>query len=250
MLSILFVVLSCAAIVKPATVIPSTSFDSFDDLETFWSYLYPWGSDHNGSARMIGNSTDHDHISVDNGVLTLTATPTSGQGTSSESPFLTINYFSGTIFAKSEITITETTGYDISGEFMSPTAVGTWPAFWVTSAVGWPPEADIGEWKGTEQNWFNTFNTSSEVKSTIVSWPVDGAFHALKAEFRASSATDVSISYFLDGTLMGTHIGANFVGVPNWLIIDLQMEGSSGTPGPANGAVYQIQNVVVETVDT
>lgn len=31
-------------------VIPSTSFDSYDDLETYWSYLYPWGSDHNGCA--------------------------------------------------------------------------------------------------------------------------------------------------------------------------------------------------------
>ena len=29
-----------------STVIPKDSFSSFDD---FWKYLYPWGSDHNGS---------------------------------------------------------------------------------------------------------------------------------------------------------------------------------------------------------
>lgn len=54
---------------------------------------------------MVGNSTDHDHISVSDGVLTLTATPTSGQGTSSESPFLTIDYFSGTIYAKEQVLV-------------------------------------------------------------------------------------------------------------------------------------------------
>lgn len=31
-------------------VIPSNSFDSYDDLEAYWNYLYPWGSDHNGCA--------------------------------------------------------------------------------------------------------------------------------------------------------------------------------------------------------
>lgn len=54
---------------------------------------------------MVGNSTDHDHIAVSDGVLTLTATPTSGQGTSSASPFLTIDYFSGTIYAKEQVLV-------------------------------------------------------------------------------------------------------------------------------------------------
>lgn len=30
-------------------VLPTSSFDSYTDLETYWNYLYPWGSDHNGS---------------------------------------------------------------------------------------------------------------------------------------------------------------------------------------------------------
>lgn len=80
--------------------------------------------------------------------------------------------------AKTQINVdgTTVTGYDVQGEFISPTAVGTWPAFWLTAVSGWPPEADIGEWKGelpkpfcrvklltrmffigTKQNWFNTF---------------------------------------------------------------------------------------------
>jgi hypothetical protein len=31
------------------TVIPANSFSSYALLEQYWGYLYPWGSDHNGS---------------------------------------------------------------------------------------------------------------------------------------------------------------------------------------------------------
>lgn len=45
-----------------STLIPSTVFDSYSTFETYFSYLYPWGSDHNGAARMIGNSSFHEFI--------------------------------------------------------------------------------------------------------------------------------------------------------------------------------------------
>jgi len=35
--------------VRCASVIPSNSFSSISTFETYWNYLYPWGSDHNGS---------------------------------------------------------------------------------------------------------------------------------------------------------------------------------------------------------
>ncbi|TFY74671.1 hypothetical protein EWM64_g9342 [Hericium alpestre] len=188
------------------TVIPQSSFDSYTSLEQYWAYLYPWGSDHNGSARMQGNSSDHDHISVAHGVLTLKATPTTTpQPPSTAAPNPAIHYISGTIYAKQTVTV------------------------------------------GTQQIWFNTFNTSSAVKSTIVAWPNDGQFHSASARLSTipGSATDVRIGYYLDGALKATHVGAGYVGKALWLIIDLQMEGSSGTPGPANGATYQVRNVEV-----
>lgn len=97
---------------------------------------------------MQGSSTDHSHISIANDVLTLTATPTSGQGNSNKDPFLAIHYISGTVYAKTHITVTASTSYTVQGEFIAPTAKGTWPAFWLTAVNSWPPEADIGEWKG------------------------------------------------------------------------------------------------------
>lgn len=77
---------------------------------------------------MIGNSTDHSHISVSNSTLNLTSTPVSGQPPSVDGP--AINYFSGTIYAKEQINVdgVNAVGYQLEGEFSSPTAVGTWPA--------------------------------------------------------------------------------------------------------------------------
>ncbi|MFN8074946.1 MAG: hypothetical protein U0Q15_05940 [Kineosporiaceae bacterium] len=56
------------------TVIDSSSLTDWASFEKTWNYLYPWGSDHNGSARMYGSSTDHNHVQLSGGVLSLLAT--------------------------------------------------------------------------------------------------------------------------------------------------------------------------------
>lgn len=45
-------------------LIPTTCFDPYTSLEEYFAYLYPWGSDHNGSAQTVGNSSDHEYISA------------------------------------------------------------------------------------------------------------------------------------------------------------------------------------------
>ncbi|KAJ6486925.1 hypothetical protein C8R45DRAFT_996470 [Mycena sanguinolenta] len=230
------------------TVIPITSFSNYTIFEQFWAYLYPWGSDHNGSARMVGNSTDHSHIALASSTLSLIATPTSNAvpPTSTNTVTEPIHYASGTVYAKEQITVTEDNSYTLSGDFSSPTVFGTWPAFWLTAVVGWPPECDIAEWKGTNNNWFNTFNTSSIVKSTLVPWPADLSFHNLKAVLTAEpNGVDVRIDFSMDGVFQVTQFGAGFVGKALWLIIDLQMEGSSGSPGPTGTTTYKIRNLEV-----
>src|SRR5688572_26063724 len=49
------------------TLLPTSSFNSYS---TYWNNLYPWGSDHNGSARMRTQK-----IATSGGVLTMTAYP-------------------------------------------------------------------------------------------------------------------------------------------------------------------------------
>jgi len=230
------------------TVIPTTSFSDYTTFESFWAYLYPWGSDHNGSARMVGNSTDHSHIMLASSTLSLIATPTSGAvpPTSTANPNPAIHYASGTIHAQSQITVTSANSYTISGDFSAPTVFGTWPAFWLTAVNSWPPETDIGEWKGTNNNWFNTFNTSTIVKSTLVDWPADLSFHTLKAVLTAeSNNVDVRIDFYMDGVFQVSQYGEGFVNQPLWLIIDLQMEGSSGSPGPTGTTTYKVRNLQI-----
>nr|F7J1C8.1 RecName: Full=Galactan endo-beta-1,3-galactanase; AltName: Full=Endo-beta-1,3-galactanase; Short=FvEN3GAL; Flags: Precursor [Flammulina velutipes]BAK48741.1 endo-beta-1,3-galactanase [Flammulina velutipes] len=242
----LFVVLACLAapgtfpFVDAATVIPANSFSSFS---TYWNNFYPWGTDHNGSGRMASAN-----IIVASNTLSLIATPTSNPSppTSTSNPKPAIHYASGAIHAKEHITVTAANAYTVSGEFSAPTAVGTWPAFWLTAVSGWPPEVDIGEWKGTADNWFNTFNTSSVVKSTLVDWPTDLSFHSVKAVLTAQSNNkDVKIDFYMDNKFIVTQYGSGFVGKAMYLIINLQMEGSSGSPGPSGRTVYKARNVQV-----
>ncbi|EAU33891.1 conserved hypothetical protein [Aspergillus terreus NIH2624] len=222
------------------TLIPTTCFDDYSSLEEYFAYLYPWGSDHNGSARMVGNSSDHEYISVDSGTLTIVAKPVSGQPPTSGGQ--EINYLSGAIHSATSFTVEAGSGFDIQAEFQAPTATGTWPAFWLNGADTWPPEIDIAEWKGmyplnfeglrlmgigTGDISFNTFNTSSEVQAHDIEYPSPDNFHTVKAEIRDEDGSNISVKFFLDGTEVTTQYGAE--------IINLQMEGSSGSPGPTTG---------------
>ena len=148
-------VLSAHAAVLPGTldkranttVIPTTVFNDYSTFESYFDYLYPWGSDHNGAARMVGNSSDHNYIAIKTpGTLTLTAQHVTGQPPTSSG--VAINYLSGTVYAKNSLTVEQGGGYDISGSFQATTTKGTWPAFWLTATNKWPPEIDLAEWKG------------------------------------------------------------------------------------------------------
>jgi len=246
------------------TLIPSNVFDDYTIMEEYFSYLYPWGSDHNGAARMVGNASFHEFIFLSNTSLSSTddtPTPTlnlmsvlapPGQPPSTNAAGMnpTINYFSGTVHATQNFTVEEGQELVFEAEVVAPVILGTWPAFWLTAVIGWPPEADLGEWKGDGLISFNTFNTSSIVDAENFAYPNPDDFHTLKAILTGEDdGSTVAIQYFLDGTLMSTQYGSDFIGAALWLIIDLQMEGSSGSPGPTGSTLYQIRNLsVTQTV--
>ena len=175
-----------------------------------WNYRYPWGSDHNGCARMYGSATDHNHVYLAAGVLTIKATRiTWDEGTSCSDPHLPIRYHSGAVHAKDQILVTDQfPDYEVKGEFQAPSARGTWPAFWLTGVNSWPPESDILEFKGNNRNWFNTFRTSSDVSSTIVGVSSPGSWHTYRVWMTKVNATDVDIHYYLDGAWKARAPGA------------------------------------------
>lgn len=226
------------------TLIDSTSFANYANFEAKWNYLYPWGSDHNGSARMYGSRTDHNHIFLSSGgILTLRAARiTWNEGSAGSIP---IRYHSGAIHAKQQVLVNDQfPNYELRGDFQAPAFRGAWPAFWLTGAVTWPPESDILEFKGDARNWFNTFRTPSDVSSTIVPVSSPSSWHNYRVWITKVNATEVDIHYYLDGTWKGAHRAA-FVGKPMWIIINLQMEGSSGSPGPTADTLYNVRNIYV-----
>ncbi len=215
--------------------------NSFQDraaLVAEWNFNYPWGNTHNGSARMVGSATDNSHVYLPAaGQLQIKASPVSGQGS--------VHYLSGAIWAKDQVLVNDQfPSYELRGEFQAPSARGTWPAFWITGATSWPPESDILEYKGDNRNWFNTYkNASGGWSNTIVSVSSPAGWHQYRIWMTKVNATDVDIHYYLDGVWKGQHRGANFVGKPMWIIINMQMEGSSGTPGPTGDTYYTARNV-------
>lgn len=201
------------------TLIPTTCFNDQSSLESYFSYNYPWGDTHNGAAIM---SSSHEVAS--GGVLTLTSTYTGD----SDYPWT-----SGTVYAKQHFSVSAGGGLDFSAQFIAPVIKGTWPAFWLTATSGWPPEIDIAEWKGDGDISFNTFNTSSSVASDNVAYPNPGSWHTVLCQLRdAGNGVDVKAEFYLDGKLKTTQVGSGYIGKSFYLIIDYQMEGSSGSPGP------------------
>ncbi|KXX76891.1 Galactan endo-beta-1,3-galactanase [Madurella mycetomatis] len=194
-------------------MIPNTSFNSQSDFDTDWSYNYPWGTDHNGAARM-----SPDQVRLSQGTLTLTARRVDGERPASHGGRqIPIRYLSGAVHAKEHFNVSRGGGYDFSGEFRATTARGTWPAFWLTGVRGWPPEIDMAEWKGSGKISFNTFNTSSQVRARDVPYPSPGEFHSILCEVRDQNGRDVSVKFWMDGQLIETQYGRGFVGQPMYL---------------------------------
>lgn len=227
----------------------SNSLTDYTTFEKYWNYLYPWGSDHNGSARMYGSSTDHNHIFLEDNVIKLQACKiTWDEGTSTANPHPEIHYHSGAIHSKETFTVNDQyPNWEVKGEFNAPYASGTWPAFWLNGAWTWPPEIDILEFKGSSTNWFNTFRTSSDV-STYTSGVSEG-WHQFRIWMQKVSDENVDIHFYIDDVWKAKHTG-NFVGKPFHLIMNLQMEGSSGGNAPDGCTLYQGRNIYVGRTNT
>nr|WP_277872837.1 DUF2264 domain-containing protein [Robertkochia solimangrovi] len=228
------------------TLIPVTSFDKKGIFRNYWNTLYPWGSDHNGTARM-----DKSNVILEKGVVELHAELLDkSEGKSKSSPYLPIRYRSGAIHAQQTITVSaQNPVYEISGEFKVPYLSGTWPAFWMTAVDGWPPETDIMEFKGNTINWQNTFMTPSEV--TTIQKEVSGGsdnWHTYKIRMEYQDEKHTTISYFIDDEQTGIHY-TDFSNKAFWLIINLQMEGSSGKAGDLEHASLSAKNVIVKRLN-
>lgn len=219
---------------QPIVYIDSTTFQDTTSFNEHWNLFYPWGDSHNGSALMVQEQMRLQP----GGVLLIEANPISHDE---------FNYASGAIHFKNHIIVNDSLPkWEISGDFQVPTDQGTWPAFWITGARNWPPEVDIMEFKGDNTNWQNTA-TGPDWRD--VSWQNElreisntDNWHNYKIIMKKRDDIYVDIEFYIDGENTATHVADDFIGEPFWLIINLQMEGDSGTPGPQH-AEYRARNV-------
>ncbi|CAK7217841.1 hypothetical protein SCUCBS95973_003283 [Sporothrix curviconia] len=225
------------------TIIPASSFGTQAAFDAAWDYNYPWGTDHNGGARMDKSQSVLD---TEANTLTITATPATGQKpTKHGGKTIAIHYLSGAVHAREHITVDRGTTVELAGDFRATVTKGTWPAFWLTAVDGWPPEVDMAEWKGSGKISFNTFNTSSQVAAHDVAYPSPGDFHTIRCVMRDEDGKDVNVQFYMDGKLVTTQVGKGFTGKAMYLIINLQMEGSSGSPGPKTDTEYAARGVSI-----
>jgi hypothetical protein len=222
-----------------------TSFNSVAAFTAKWNYDYPWGTNHNGSAVM--NATN---VTVSSGMVTMTSSLTNHyEGASTASPYLTIRYNSGTFYLKQQVTInSQYPLWDLSGEFKVPTVTGTWPAFWMTGANSWPPESDFMEFKGCDCCGGNTYDGSWQTQVTTVS-TAGTAWHTYRVVAQLENSTNVDFHYYIDGVMESEQTATTFVGAPCNVIIDFQMEGSSGSPGPSYTTYTYVSNIVINRED-
>jgi hypothetical protein len=103
---------------------------------------------------------------------------------------------------------------------------------------------DILEFKGNADNWFNTYDGGWETTRVLVP-DSPTVWHSYKLVATKANSSDVTTRFYLDGVLKGTHTLSGGMGKCFWLIINMQMEGSSGTPGPTAPTYYRARNVVV-----
>lgn len=217
--------------INPIVYLDSTSFKSNKAFKAYWNMFYPWGTDHNGTARMF---TENVQIKKE-GVLQITANWNKGkdEGKSTADPHLPIAFHSGAIHLKQQITVTKQLPFwEISGDFKAPTDFGSWPAFWITGAKSWPPEIDMLEFKGdaicwqntvTGKDWRNTIWTTekTEINDAATNW------HHYKVTMEYIDETHSKVKMYIDGELKSEE-NKDYTNKPFWLIINLQMEGASG----------------------
>ncbi|CAI4210961.1 unnamed protein product [Parascedosporium putredinis] len=179
-------------------LIPVTSFDSKEEFDKYWGPLYPWGSDHNGSARMRDSQ-----VRLENGTVTITAQRVNGEPQATHGgKKLDIRYLSGAIHALEHYAVQAGGGIDYIADL---------------KVKAMAPEIDMAEWKGTGKISFNTFNTSSQVSALDVAYPDPDEFHSFKCETRDINGRDVSVKFYMDDNVVAEQVGRDYVGKTMYL---------------------------------
>jgi hypothetical protein len=185
-------------------------------IQAAWNIGYPWGRTHSNA----GNA----YMTHGGDVMTATQPGTGGMKYNSGGSYSTVmtKVWGGDL----------TMGAQASCNHHNPVR-GVWPAFWMTTEGAWTGEIDIAEWKGNGNVWQNTYDGGWEELPRNL-WQTNAAFKAHC--WIIGTTNNVQVSLLVNNVERGRHTGTNFRNKNFWIIRNLQMEGSSGSPGPASAS--------------
>ncbi len=185
-------------------------------------------------------------FSVSNGVLTITAqkTPASVSGQVEGHA-----YTSGMLTTHSSFA--QTYGYfEIRADM--PDDKGVWPAFWLLPEDGsWPPELDVVEMRGQDQNTVHVTVHSNETGtqtsvSTAVSVAETTGFHTYGVLWQEDE-----IVWYIDDVAVARADTPSDMHDPMYMIVNLAVGGSAGAPGADldDGSHMKIDYIRAYTLD-
>ena len=162
-------------------------------------------------------------FNLSNGVLDITATPTSS------APGLP--YTSGDI--TSQYSFAQTYGFfEISAQL--PAGQGMWPAFWLLPANGsWPPELDVMEELGQDPTTLYTTTHSQVAATNSVGTTVSNmstGFNTYGVDWEPNT-----ITYYFNGNAIATVPTPADMNQPMYMVINLGVGGVGSWPGAATG---------------
>jgi beta-glucanase (GH16 family) len=217
------------------TLVFLDEFDGTSLDRSRWNHHYPWSRTHNHSAY-----SREENVAVTGGRLVLTAREESFGG----KPYTT-----GVVNTQGKFHATH--GY-IEARLRMPSAIGSWPAFWMLQD-GWPPEIDIMEFPLSDVSqahnekyryWWNYhWGTVSDHRSAGAEvWQesdLTAGFHDYAVEW-----TPKAMSFHLDGVRRGevTDRAAIAESAGMYIILNYAVGGWPGEPTswPAAGDTFEI----------
>jgi beta-glucanase (GH16 family) len=227
-----------------------------DGTQGTWDAKYWWapekGSTLSGGELQwyvnpsYGPTASANPFSVENGVLNITAKPTSDAIRWQVDGH---DYTSGLLTTHSSFS--QTYGYFEMRADM-PNDAGAWPAFWLLPQDGsWPPELDVVEMRGQDPNTVNVTAHSNvdgqhTTQFTAVQVPSTDGFH----NYGVMWDQDQIVWYFDDVAVAHADTPADMHG-PMYMLVDLAIGGQAGAPpdGLPNGSELKIDYIKAYSLD-
>ena len=216
------------------------AFETGHGKDAAWSSLpheeeaYPDGD----AMRVLSRSP----FSIQGAALLITAAPLTAAAARTLPPDMSRQYLSG---AFNTYPFGQTYGtFEVTARV--PSGAGLWPAFWLLPVDrGWPPEIDFGEILGgnsstayfslhsTDAAWVraepHSYNASTTTDAASGNGDLSRGFHRYAVEWGPQT-----ISFTLDGVVVGRRATPADMHKPFYLIVNLAVGGVGSWAGPPN----------------